>query len=363
MNCPPYPAACVVPGSYADGGTALGAKGASGDVTVLKREVVGPYDVAQLKATDANALQDWATKNGFVIRDEQKPVIAAYQAEHFNFLAVKLVPGAGVQDMRPIRVTTKGANLALPLRMVAVGAGATLGITLWVLAETRFEPTNFTTFAIATDELAWDWTANKSNYLDLRASKTAAANGRAWEVESSITMPALQLRSAILRGSFGPSGGVGAIPYPDGGASAPDYEPDGQRSAEEVRDEDVATLLDGLSSSVRVTRLRADLAIAALDQDLVLGASGDRSELSSTRQITRELNEPLCPVYSSCRQVGTAPRSQAAAQTNANPNDASSADEDDGCSTSRAREGQTWLFALAGLFAFSLQRKFRRRRS
>ena len=41
--------------------------------------------------------------------------------------------------MRPIRVTTQGASLALPLRMAAVGTGATVGITLWVVSDGRYE--------------------------------------------------------------------------------------------------------------------------------------------------------------------------------------------------------------------------------
>ena len=51
------------------------------------------------------------------------PVIDAYVAEGFNFLALKLVPGQGVDSMRPVRVTTPGAAATLPLRMVAAGTG------------------------------------------------------------------------------------------------------------------------------------------------------------------------------------------------------------------------------------------------
>ena len=67
------------------------------------------------------------------------PIIAAYVNEGFDFLALKLQPGQGVQAMRPVRVTTQGAGLTLPLRMVAAGTGATVGITLWVVADGRYE--------------------------------------------------------------------------------------------------------------------------------------------------------------------------------------------------------------------------------
>lgn len=113
--------------------------GAAGGVDVLKRETVGPYDTVQLRSTDPNALTAWLTDNGFTIPDATKPVIAAYVTEHFDFLALKLVPGKGVGAMRPVRVTTQGANPVLPLRMVAAGTGATVGITLWVLGEGRYD--------------------------------------------------------------------------------------------------------------------------------------------------------------------------------------------------------------------------------
>lgn len=352
INCPVEPEACRALFAR-DGGAVQYSNG--GGVTVLRREVVGPYDTALLKASSPAALETWAKDNAFVIPEEAKPVIAAYQAEHFDFLAVKLVPGAGVKDMRPIRVTTKGANVALPLRMVAVGAGATLGITLWVLSEGRMEPTNFGWFTVPTEELVWDWTANKSNYVDLRAAKAARAAGRMWEIESSITIPQSVLRDQVRQGTFDPGG--------SGTATSPDYEPSGNKSAAEVQDEDLAALFAGLPADVRVTRMRADLTRAALDQDLTLGASTEKGELSNVRTIRKEAQEPLCPVYRDCQVVGQAPRSQAAAQTAANPNAPNDGgDDDDGCSTTRSREGANWLVAMLGLFAFTVRRKLRRRR-
>ena len=43
--------------------------------------------------------------------------IDAYVAEGSDFLVMKLVPGQGVDSMRPVRVTSPGAGLTLPLRM------------------------------------------------------------------------------------------------------------------------------------------------------------------------------------------------------------------------------------------------------
>ena len=152
-------------------------------VTVTKEETVGPYETVQLHSTDPMALNDWLTTHGFTIPADVKPIIAKYVGEHFDFLAMKLVPGQGVQSMRPVRVTTAGAAPVLPLRMVAAGTGATVGITLWVIGEGRYEPQNFPFFQIGADELLWDWKTSSSNFNELRAKKTTDSAGRGWEVE------------------------------------------------------------------------------------------------------------------------------------------------------------------------------------
>jgi hypothetical protein len=332
----------------------------------------------QLKATDPNALSAWLATNGFNVPPDVQPVVNQYVAEKFDFLALKLVPGKTVQDMRPVRVTSKGANVVLPLRMVAAGTGPVVGIGLWILGEGRYEAQNFPSFTIPTADIAWDWSQNKSNYTELRAQKTAAGNGRAWEIESSIAFAQATLQSAVVNGYYynGSGGGFGGGPV----ASTPELQAQEQylpvtdpatgavlKTAVQVRDEDLATLFHGVpAATTRVTRLRADLAHAALDADLVMTASADQSELSNIRQLTREINEPLCPVYNGCDTAGTAPRSQAVAQANAsNGNGGGSF----ACSTSSTTSSTTrssspaWLGLGGGFLALALVKAARRRRS
>ena len=100
-----------------DGFGASGGGGASnegGGVDVLAEEVVGPYATVQLAADDPDALNAWLTENGYNIPADIQPVIDDYVAEGFNFLAMKLAPGAGVDKMAPVRITTQGANAVLP---------------------------------------------------------------------------------------------------------------------------------------------------------------------------------------------------------------------------------------------------------
>ena len=304
-------------------------------VEVTKRDVVGPYETVQLKATDAGALEKWLSQNGFVVTPDVQPIVNQYVTEKFDFLALKLLPGKGVQDMRPVRVTTHGANAVLPLRMVSAGTGSMVGITLWVLGEGRYEPQNFPTFRIKDDELVWDWAQNRSNYMELRAQKTQAASARAWDLESSQSPNPQQFRS--LFGSSSPS------PI--------DYQADDKagKSAEQVRSEDLTALFEGKTiETTRVTRLRADLAHAALSEDLVMLASADQGVLPNVRQATKESGQPMCFVYTEGRTSGMAPRDEAAQRMEG--------DERFGCTTSSRSRGGAWLGAAAAALALAIAR-------
>ncbi len=358
-NCPPRPDDCDDQSRFNAPSAAGGAEDASG-VDVLKREVVGPYETVQLRSTDPQALDAWLAKNGFTVPDAVKPVIATYVAEKYDFLALKLVPGKGVNDMRPVRVTTPGATAVLPLRMVAAGAGANVGITLFVVSEGRYEPQNFPTFSIPTDEILWSWAQNKSNYIDVRAQKNAAGGGRAWELESSDAVYTNNVRAGVQGATY-------PRYLPDGGTTPPPggYTPivDGQgtlvATAEQARDQDLAVLFHGVPyQQARVTRLRADLAYQALDADLVLTASLDQSTFSRVRQLTREADQPLCPVWVGCSSAGQAPRDEAIARSTPGGSGFGSS-----CATTPARGGNAWLAAGAGFVTLALANAFRRRRA
>jgi hypothetical protein len=305
-----------LPSNASAGGTSESSDAASAQagpppVTVLKQDVVGPYETVQLRSTDPNALDTWLSAHGYTVSPDEQPIIAAYVGAQFNFLAMKLVPGANVQAMRPVRVSTPGAGLSLPLRMVAAGTGATVGITLWVVSQGRYEPQNFPFFHIEDSELVWDWPSMSSNYTTVRQQKEQALGNAGWEIESSLDLQTTQVQSFVLSGGnqYGGTAPASAdylaVPASDAGAG---------QTAEQVRQEDLAALFGstGQFGQARVTRIRSDLAHTALAQDLQLTASQAQSTLPNLRNPTQESGEPLCPVYDfNCNQVGQVPRSQA----------------------------------------------------
>ncbi len=361
-NCPARPAdcsdsaGCGFATSASDSFGSPNAAAAGGEVTVTRQEVVGPYATVQIQSTDPDALTKWLAENGYAIGEDVKPIVRQYVKENFNFLALRLKPGASVQSMRPVRVTSRGPSVVLPLRMVAAGAGANVGITLWTMAEGRYEPQNFPWFRIADEDVAWDWTKDGSNFRDVRAQKTAETFGRGWELESSVSIQSGAFPIAAQRFGGGGGGGFGG-PQPTSSATALGYEADGAKSPEQVLADDMSALYDGRSANSRLTRMRADLAKNLLSEDLVLTASADQAPLTNQRQITRELNEPACTVWVGCEANGTAPRSEAIKRST------------DHCSTSGAAVAQggglpreTWAAATFGFVALAFARRRRAKR-
>ncbi len=290
-------------------------------MTVTKQANVGPYETVQLHSTDSSALDNWLTQNGFNIPAAVQPVIDAYVAEGFDFLAMKLLPNQGVQAMRPVRVTTPGASLSLPLRMASVGTGATVGITIWVVGDGRYEPQNFPFFHIDDSALVWDWSTNSSNYTTLRVQNEAKLENGGWEIESSITLNQQTITNVILSGGQYYGSGLsssspvdadaGLLPVGDPDAGADDG---GYESAEHVRDDDIATLFAGLTGPTERARHPHSQRHRARGDDHRLrpASVADQSELSNVRTVTQSVNL-VCPIYSGCTVVGTGTLAQAQA--------------------------------------------------
>ena len=356
-------------GGFANGSASAPSAGGgdgAGTVTVTKQQNVGPYDTVQLHASDSSALNNWLTTNGFSIPPAVTSVIDQYVAEGFDFLAMKLLPGEGVSAMRPVRVTSPGAGLSLPLRMAAIGTGATVGITIWVVADGRYEPQNFPFFHIEDKDLIWDFSTSSSNYTTLRAQNEANLVGKGWEMESSLTLSQTLISNVILSGGQyynggGPSGGATAtasddylpIGDPDAGTDS-----DGgiNESADQVRADDIAALFAGISGpNVRVTRMRSDISHAAMTTDFVLQASTDQSEMSNQRTVTQSVNLS-CPIYNNCQVVGYGPPSATSGSTGGGGVG--------GCATAtKSSDAQKWQIGVfAALLGLSIVRRGRKRR-
>ena len=170
---------------------------------VVAQDVVGSYETVTLRSIDPNALFDWLIANGFDVPTAARAIIGDYVKEGLDFLAMRLRPTASVRAMEPIRIVTPGADPTLPLRMMRIGAGTKLGITLFVLGEGRYHPQNFPDAVIDASKLVWDSAQSKSNYQKLSLETMATNDGKTWLNEYA------KRPSLTVTGSLGPSGAIG----------------------------------------------------------------------------------------------------------------------------------------------------------
>ncbi len=279
VSPPPYPwPSCPFipprwcPGQMGGAGSASTDAGATSDapswggdtgspVTVLHESVVGPYAVSIIRGTDPMAIREWLAANGYVVPAEVSPVIDHYTQLSMDYVALRLRPGEGTDRMAPVRVTVPGYAPRLPLRMIAAGVADRVGLLLTVFSEGRIEAQNFPNGEVANADLTWDWndTATSGRQFTTVVDRlNTTAGGRLWLTEQATSAGASAvLDAAAARVVTNGDAGVGS----DGGGVA---------SAQPSED---AMLARANLATVYVTRMRANLLAARLDQDLVLAAS------------------------------------------------------------------------------------------
>ncbi len=282
-------------GESADGGGGFGLDAAIDEgVIITDRTTVGPYETVQIRSDDPDAIFQWLTRNKYAVPPEVAPIIGKYAAEKFDFVAIKLRPGAGVTAMRPIRVSWKGADPRLPLRMVAAGVGAQVGLKLFVIGDGRWRTKNFPTYSIDPGQLSWDFNVQRSNYTALRDRGATGFDNRAWALESSIDVSRSSIPAPEPLAPVDPPADAGSdATTAETGSADTSPEASGPSISPTAPDAEIAF---GTFASRRVTRLRADLPVRHLDTDLVLEADENQATLGVTLQTKTWTNgEFLCP--------------------------------------------------------------------
>jgi hypothetical protein len=312
-------------------------------VQVQTQEVVGPYDVVIVHSSKGEALDAWLVANGFEVPKTLQPVIDSYVAAGFDFVALKLAPGANERAMQPVRVVEPGADPSLPLRMVAGGVGANVSLELWVIGEGRYHPQNFPDATVDFSKLTYSVADQSSNYETLVAAALASGKGTGWLTQFADyapLQPATQNTPGLLDAytrACKPTPGTmcdGGVPSDDA-ASADDASDASDSAVEAASDggddaatsdaapsdaasmsdaaaeggpttdggtcmptagsqcDDVTVAFDGLHmSDVWITRLRANLPVSALSTDLILEAAPDQTPVSSLHQAQSWMGDP-----------------------------------------------------------------------
>jgi hypothetical protein len=153
-------------------------------VTVWQQGNVGPYQMVTISSDQPPAILDWLDSHGYAVPSSAEPVLDYYVRQKSYFVALRLQPQAGVDQMQPVRVTVPGQSPCFPLRMMTIGARFSLGMTIYVFAEGRVRPKSYYSETTLDDgELVWDSNANKSNYQDLFDAAVKSNGGTTWVTE------------------------------------------------------------------------------------------------------------------------------------------------------------------------------------
>jgi hypothetical protein len=173
--------------------------------------------------------------------------------------------------------------------MVAAGTGTTTPITLWMLGEGRYEPTNFSSFTIAASDLVWDWDSSSSNYAEIRTARFAAGDGKAWLVEAAEPSSTWSFEDSLmylaqydpLNSGYADAMGQGAV---------------------EACQADLDKLYGSIdTTSMWISRIYGELSRAALGSDLNLGASTNQQVVERYLETTQTKGTPpACPVNPPC---------------------------------------------------------------
>ncbi|MBS2018421.1 MAG: DUF2330 domain-containing protein [Deltaproteobacteria bacterium] len=314
-------------------GASAGSSGGAGfadsgapPVAVVDQATVGPYETVTVRSTEPEALETWLRDHGYAIPQESSAIIAAYVTEKYDFIAMRLQPGKDVRAMQPIRIVTPGTDLSMPLRLMQIGAGAKLGITMYIIGEGRYRTTGFPDVPIDFSKLIWDYGQNRSNYQELSLAAMAKENGRAFITEYS-DQPSFDPNATARVGMTSNTGllaayaqacenwGVKRPPLPEAGPDAtsdasvdPDASDDGGSDPDASTDpdagdtdagpidagpprevktycDDLDVAFEGMPMNARwVTRVRANLPKASLADTLRFEAHPSQTKFDNIHQ-------------------------------------------------------------------------------
>jgi hypothetical protein len=165
---PPVPACAPIPTQIAEADrNAAEATMPLAQVTILAQGTAGPYDYVVITNPDSDEMFRWLIENGYRITPAMRPLIQVYNDEGMVFLAMKLQPESGVQDIQPVVMTYESEMPMIPIRLTAVAANPNMNILTWIFADEQAFPSNFEHIDIADSELRGTFSGGGTNYMSL----------------------------------------------------------------------------------------------------------------------------------------------------------------------------------------------------
>lgn len=172
------------------------------EVTVFSSGEAGPYafDVVGTETGNANALIDWLNENNYRITADMEPLVQVYVEERMVFLAMKLQPEQGVQDIQPVKMSYSAQRPTISIRLTAVAATPNMGIYTWIFGRAQAEAQNYASLQILDDELAVSSPfGGGTNYLQLVSTGIDRFGGQAFITEYAQPTTQLNVVDPLLQ--------------------------------------------------------------------------------------------------------------------------------------------------------------------
>lgn len=176
---------CACVDASAPLGSTVGVPPPEPKVIVLDEQTVGPFETATVESDSADDLLDWLQSRDFDVSDDARDLVQAYLDEGAKFVALKLTPTAGVQDIRPIKLTFAEWEPCVPLRLTRIAVADQLPMMIWILGESRALPTTFGHAEVALGKVRFDGSdpTTGTNWRRLVNEAADGLGGRAFVTE------------------------------------------------------------------------------------------------------------------------------------------------------------------------------------
>ncbi len=167
-------------------------------VEIFASGEVGPFGFDVIGSEDPSALIVWLRDNAYTVTEQMEPLINLYVEEQFVFLAMRLLPEQGVQDIQPIKVTYASERPMIPLRLTAVAANPDMAVLLWFYAEKQAIPVNYAHMEIHDEDLIIN-TFGGNNYRSLMGQRADEFGGQAFVTEYAAPTHELAVSDPLLQ--------------------------------------------------------------------------------------------------------------------------------------------------------------------
>lgn len=152
-------------------------------VTVYARTTTANYEAVVVGGDRADDLIDWLRENGFNFSDNMRPAVSAYVDDHMKFAAFKLLEGKSAQDIAPVVLCYEAAAPAIPLRLTAVAAQPSMGISVTIMGDVTFGLLGGEAVLPDPEQIVFDFALFATNYFEWVARLADESEGAKWVLE------------------------------------------------------------------------------------------------------------------------------------------------------------------------------------